>query len=317
MNPIPDTFFTTSPHWGWYIVLYFFVGGIAGGCCFLAGLLHFFGGPEDRPTIRAGYVIGLIGAVLSALLLTLDLTKPLRFWHMILMSHRGAPLFKPWSPMSVGAWGLLVFGGVTLMGTLGALGETRSRWRGAAWLARGLPGALLAGSSALLGLFVAGYTGVLLAVTNRPIWAESPLLGALFLCSGVSTAAATLLLLRQRIGQAESTGRWLTGYDRRLLALELVLLVGFLFSLGQVARVWIGWTGGVLLLGVVGAGIVAPALLEARSWRGEPPAREVATRPRPGWLVPGLVLLGGFLLRLVVIAASSRIEPVVSRSSGP
>ena len=26
-----DTFFTTSPHWGWYIVFYFFVGGIAGG----------------------------------------------------------------------------------------------------------------------------------------------------------------------------------------------------------------------------------------------------------------------------------------------
>ena len=49
-----DTFFTASPHWTWFIILYFFVGGIAGGGYFLAALLQWFGRPEDRPVIRTG-----------------------------------------------------------------------------------------------------------------------------------------------------------------------------------------------------------------------------------------------------------------------
>src|SRR5262245_764667 len=38
-----DTFFTAAPHWRWLIVLYFFIGGIAGGSFFLAALLHLYG----------------------------------------------------------------------------------------------------------------------------------------------------------------------------------------------------------------------------------------------------------------------------------
>ena len=37
MNGAPSsTWFTASPDWGWFIVLYFFLGGLAGGCYFLA-----------------------------------------------------------------------------------------------------------------------------------------------------------------------------------------------------------------------------------------------------------------------------------------
>src|SRR2546430_17549566 len=50
---------------------------------------------------------------------------------------------------------------------------------------------LVGGVGGLLGLFIAGYTGILLSVTNRPIWADSPWLGALFVASGGSTGAAT------------------------------------------------------------------------------------------------------------------------------
>src|SRR5207253_8092479 len=38
-------------------------------------------------------------------------------------------------------------------------------------------------------------TGVLLAVTNRPIWADTTLLGLTFLISAASTSAALLILL--------------------------------------------------------------------------------------------------------------------------
>lgn len=293
---MPDVFFTSSPHWGAYIVLYFFVGGIAGGALFLAGLLHLAGRPEDRPAVRAGYVVALAGAVLSGLLLTLDLTKPARFWHMLIQSNTGAPMLKSWVPMSVGAWALLGFAAVASCAVLGGLGETRpAPWKRAAFLARGAPGAVLAVLACGLGLFLAGYTGVLLAVTSRPVWAESNWLGALFLISGVSTGSATLLLLRRRTGLVTGTTEWLVRLDRRLLWLELAVLAGFLWSLRPVLDLWAGWAGAVLGLGVVGTGIVAPLALEARS------------TPRTGWISRAavLVLVGGLLLRIAVVAVSS------------
>ena len=92
-----DTFFTTAPHWRWLIVLYFFVGGIAGGSFFLAAMLDLFGAPRDRPTMRVGYYVAFVGAVLSGILLTWDLDRPERFWHMLIQSERGIPMFKYWS----------------------------------------------------------------------------------------------------------------------------------------------------------------------------------------------------------------------------
>ena len=298
-----DTFFTSSPDWGVYVVLYFFVGGIAGGSFFIAGLLHLLGKADDRATVRAGYYVALIGAVLSGLLLTLDLTKPLRFWHMLIQSNTGAPMFKAWSPMSVGAWALVAFGGLALLGTLGALGESGSaRWQRARGLARGPAGLIVAAIGAAIGLFIAGYTGVLLSVTNRPIWADSNWLGVVFLLSGVSTAAAALVLLG-RAGQHRATREWLVAFDRRILVLELAALVIFIASLGAVARVWIGWAGLVLLAGVVGAGIVAPFTLERSVHRQEP-----AESVRRARTAAALVLLGGFLLRVVVVFASAGIQ---------
>jgi formate-dependent nitrite reductase membrane component NrfD len=50
------------------------------------------------------------GVIICPILLTLDLGKPLDFWHMLINTSSGGPSFKAWSPMSLGAWGLLVFG---------------------------------------------------------------------------------------------------------------------------------------------------------------------------------------------------------------
>jgi formate-dependent nitrite reductase membrane component NrfD len=53
--PMSDTFFTASPHWAWWIILYFFIGGIAGTAFLLSSLLHLFGTPADRPLVRLGH----------------------------------------------------------------------------------------------------------------------------------------------------------------------------------------------------------------------------------------------------------------------
>src|SRR5437867_10971778 len=205
-----DTFFTASPHYTTLFRSYFFVGGLAGGAYFLAATLEWFGRPEDRPVIRTAYSLAFWGAIISGALLTIDLGRSLRFWHMLFQSDNFPHLmFKGFSPISFGSWAILLFGACAFVS-----------WR------RNAPGTLtklVAAVGGLLGFFVAGYTGVLLTVTNRPIWAESPWLGALFLASGASTAAAALALFAPRRGAAQSSLRWSSSFDTHALVVELLL----------------------------------------------------------------------------------------------
>ena len=98
-----STVFTAPPEWHWLVILYFFVGGLAGGCFFLAVLIDLFGGGDDRPLARLGYYVAFPAVVLSGLLLIADLRVPTRFWHMLIASNTLRPMFKTYSPMSLGS----------------------------------------------------------------------------------------------------------------------------------------------------------------------------------------------------------------------
>jgi protein NrfD len=305
---MPDTFFSASPEWTIYIVPYFFVGGIAGGSYFIATMLHWLGRPEDQSIARLGFITAAIGVMISGLLLIVDLGQPLRFWHMLIQSEKfPLPILKPWSPMSIGSWALLFLGLFATLSAIGALAyEGRLRFRRAAALYEGTLGRIISAIGAFFGFFIAGYTGVLLSVTNRPIWADTTWLGALFLISAASTAAATLILLahwRMKAGHEHPTVRWLTWFDGWVLILELVLIAIFVVSLGEVARVWLSWRGVLLVLLVIVTGILVPLALHFRpdwfraSWRG----RSVVTGAV-------LVLIGGFFLRFVTLLSSETIH---------
>jgi formate-dependent nitrite reductase membrane component NrfD len=298
MNPLPSTLFTAPPEWHWLIVFYFFLGGIAGGAYFLAVLIDLFGDPLDRPLARLGYLIAFPVTVVCGVLLILDLHRPLRFWHMLLQSETFRPMLKAWSPMSLGSWGLLLFGGFAFVSFLAALADDgRGRWpRLAVVRPPGVLGTLVAVIGAALAFFIAGYTGVLLTVTNRPIWADTSLLGLVFLISGASTAAALLALLGRRRARASVTGLLaLERFDSVMLVLELLALVALVVSLGSMARVWLSAWGALLVVGVVALGIVAPLLLYRRSLR---------LGDLSGTAAAVLVLVGGFLLRVVIIMSS-------------
>lgn len=298
-----DTFFSGAPHWTWFIILYFFVGGIAGGACFLAAVLDWFGKPEDRPVVQTGYRVAFWGAVISGLILTIDLGRPLRFWHMIVQSANfPTPMFKAWSPISFGVWALLGFGFFAALATLSVMAEEgRSSASAARMLRSSGLGKLCGGIAGALGVFVAGYTGVLLSVTNRPIWADSPWLGALFLASGASTGAAALVLFAPGRGAAQRSLDWLSSFDAKALVVELLILVLFFVSLGSVGRAWVSIWGFVLLVGVVGLGILIPLGLHAK------PTSFGGLGARPAVNAAKLVLLGGFLLRLTMLLASEGI----------
>jgi protein NrfD len=295
MNGIPSsTYFTVPPEWGWLIVLYFFFGGLAGGCYFLAALIDLLGRPEDRPLARLGYYIAFPCVIISAILLTLDLTRPERFWHMLLESNTFQPMFKYWSPMSVGSWALTIFGLFSFLSFLGALADAgRVSWSAAYRLRPpGILGRIIAVIGGLFGFYVAGYTGVLLAVTNRPIWSDTPLLGMLFVVSAASISAALMILLAHR-------SRWtmpgiiaLHRIDAWVIALEFLILIAVILSLGPVLRVWLSVWGLVLFLGVIVVGMLLPlALYWRRDWLGN---RNPTTSA-------ALVLIGGFILRMVIV----------------
>ena len=124
-----STFFTASPHWRWLILAYFFFGGLAAGSYFLATLLDLFG--KDRRLVRLGYLIAFPVVCLCGLLLTVDLGRPLRFWHMLVQSETFYPMLKTYSPMSSGAWALLGFGACAFLSFVAVLAERGwLRWPG-------------------------------------------------------------------------------------------------------------------------------------------------------------------------------------------
>jgi protein NrfD len=296
--PPSDTFYTVSPHWGWLIALYFFVGGVSGGAAFLAAMLDIFGGEGEQPMARVGYLVAIVALAICAPLLIIDLTQPQRFWHMLWQSESGGIMLKWWSPMSLGVWIITLFGAVLFLSVVGSLAETGRLPRGLAVLSEGPLGNAVAALTGIGGLFLAGYTGSILTGSNRPLWADTTLLGLLFLLSGISAGGAAMLLVGRRWGSRAALG-WLGRMDAWSSLLELVVLAVMLVGLGAVAvRVLGNGWGVALLVGTVLLGILVPL---AMHWR--PRLLGAATVP----VAAVLVLTGSLVLRSVIVLASEAV----------
>jgi protein NrfD len=149
-----------DPEWGWWVILYFFFGGIAAGAYFIGTLVDLFGAERDRPIAKLAYYLAAPLVAICGILLIVDLSRPERFWHMLIQSNTGWPMFKYWSPMSVGAWALLLFGGFASASFVGALAEDGrfglGRFRGqAGYLHRGPFGMIYQALGCLCGFLIA------------------------------------------------------------------------------------------------------------------------------------------------------------------
>jgi formate-dependent nitrite reductase membrane component NrfD len=80
--------------------------------------------------------------------------------------------------------------------------------------------------------------------------------------------------------------------DTWVVALEFLVLIGVMISLGPVFRAWLNAWGLLLFFGVIVVGMLIPlALYWRREWLGD---HNVTT-------AAALVLVGGFILRLVIV----------------
>jgi formate-dependent nitrite reductase membrane component NrfD len=285
--------FAAPPNWEWWILLYFFFGGLAGGSYAIGTLIRLFGAVADQRAARIAFIVSFIALIPCPIFLIVDLGTPLRFTNMLFNASEGGLSFKYWSPMSLGSWALLFFGLFSFVSFLGALGESAvSALDPITRLLRGTVGAVWNVIGTGLGFFVAGYTGVLLAVSNQAVWSDAGwVLGGLFLASALAGSAALLLLLAssRRELDAGTTAR-LEVADRNFVLLELILLVLFVVfvaiagSIGKLLGLW-----GLLWILVI-LGLLAPFAARSRAMRTWPPVA-----------APIDALLGVLALRALVI----------------
>ncbi len=290
------------PHWEWfYIAMYFYIGGVSAGAYFIGSLMELFGGEKRSELSRLAYYIAFPLICVTPVLLIADLGQPLRFWHLFFYTKDGVPYVNWQSPLSVGSWALMVYGGFSLLSFLDNLvAEGRLKSAPFAKFYNRLPRKVYAVIGSAAGFFVAGYTGVLLNITARPLWAATdPLLGALFIASGASTGAAAIALVmaRQKLASGEVFER-LQSFDRRAMIFELALIVLMIIVAGRYAAPllftgygFLFWVGTVLL------GILAPLWLHKN---GGLPGIAVKN---PVMLAAGLALFGGAILRIALVQA--------------
>jgi len=317
---------TAELSWGLPVVWYLFLAGVGAGALtasasvLLRGGGGGFGGAHVE-IARYGAFLAPLPLIVGCLALIFELgTFEAGHWFRWINLYKVINL----SPMSIGTWLLTAFIGVSLayaytfVPNAPFLGERQVRLRKAlAWV------------SVPLGIATAVYTGILLgAMPARPFW-NSPILALLFLMSSISTGVALILLVRAILHRTppgeseqayEESSYILTATDILLIGFELMVLFLFIMyahlTIGNVKEaVSVILPGGDLAplfwFGVVLIGLLIPALIELYYLipklvhpRGFNAQRSVDIA------VSVSVLVGGFLLRYVVVIAGQITGPV-------
>lgn len=321
-------------NWGLPVIGYLFLAGVGAGALTVSSSVLLRGGGggfggEHLKIARYGALIAPPLLIVGTFLIVFELGS-----FQAGFEHGEFGKFFRWinlfltinlSPMSIGSW-LLVF---CILASLGYAytflvkrdetdERTESLRRGLAWIA--VP----------LGIGVALYTGVLLgAMPARPFW-NSPVLAFLFLMSSLSTGVAAILLLRAILdgssyasasgGQVDKGAYLLAASDTLLIGLEVLAIFLFIMfaqlTIGNPARAMAvimpgGALAGLFWGGVVLVGLIVPVLVELKYVIPTLLHHRQFAMPRSMEIVVCLiVLIGGFVLRYVVVVAGQVTGPV-------
>jgi formate-dependent nitrite reductase membrane component NrfD len=197
------------PVWTWEVPLYFFFGGLAGMSAVIAAgaiILHHVDLARGAMLVAA-----IAGAVLSPVLLIMDLGRPRLFLNML-------RVFKHRSAMSMGAWILSAFGACVVPGLIALELHARQIFPGTLGQIVRLAAGLFIFGSAIFGTLLATYTGVLIGATAIPAWfLHRTLLPIHFGTAGLGSAAGLLELLGHRIAALNFLGYYAAAVETALL----------------------------------------------------------------------------------------------------
>ncbi len=284
--------------WHWPIPLYLFLGGLAAGVLFFAALYYLLGKEDEyRSAVRRVPFIAPIALIIGLAALFFDLRHKGFFWQLY-------TTIRLESPMSWGAWTLLV---ITTVSVIWCALNVRELFPGWDWKYQWLKDLeiffnkykkVLAWVMLVFAIITGVYTGILLSAFNaRPLWNTS-VLGPLFLASGLSAGAASIVLASR-----DRKERLLfSKIDLIILGVELFLIVhmfmGFLASTQvqiDAAQLFLGGRYTMVFwIFVVFLGIILPGTLDMMELRGKHiPA-----------VIPGvLVIFGSLMFRFVFVFA--------------
>ena len=288
--------------WTWEVAMYLFLGGLTAGIMIFAALMTLRNKDEVAPFATTRL------ALLAPIVLSVGMTTLFMDLEHKLFVYRFYTSFQISSPMSWGAWILIIIYPISVLQILSTLRSGFSPL--ASYVERLTIGRLaldwceryrreIAMSVIPFAVVLGIYTGILLSAFGaRPFW-NSGVLGVLFLVSGMSTAAALVVLMARQRSEKEL----FTWIDVVLIAAEIGLVALSLISLasgsGQHIDALQSIMGGpytYVFWGLfVGIGLLIPLLLEVLELSGV--SKSLAM------LAPVLVLIGGYALRQVVLDA--------------
>ena len=284
-----------EPVWGAPIAWYLFLAGLGGGAFITSAFLR-WKHPEAHGMRFAGHVIAPVVVIIGLFLLMFDaeagLHNPLRF---ALLLH---------NPCSVMTWGVVFLAAFVIIALVTLLLDCLKK-QVPAWLE-------IAGS--VFAVCVGAYTGALLGVCQTfPLW-NNALLPILFLVSAVSTGMSSVLLVGglKFPKEFDSVGV-LKKFHYCFPIIELVLVASlcFITSYNSVAgfesvmSLVCGNWAVLFWLGFIVVGLVAPTAVE--TWLlfiSKPGFEETPKAHYIGAAADVGVLIGGFLLRFLIVVAA-------------
>jgi protein NrfD len=284
--------------WHWQIPIYLFLGGLAAGILFLAAVYTIIGKEKEmQATVKWAPFIVPFALIIGLFMLFLDLKHKLYFWQLY-------TTIRLESPMGWGAWVLMIMTPISIIWSASYVREVFPNWDWKfkflytfeAWVIKNRW--FIAWPMAIYAVILGIYTGILLSAFNaRPLW-NTTILGPLFLVSGMSTGAASIILMSKNHEERRLIGR----LDLLFIAVELFFIVhmimGFLAG-SQVqidaANLFLGGQFTVpFFVFVILLGLLLPAVLEVLELIGF----------KVPIIIPAiLVLLGGLIFRFIMVEA--------------
>jgi len=296
--------------WGILLAAYLFVGGMAGGAYIIGALADIFGKDREECKVlsKSGVYVSLFSIILGLVFLVLDLGR----FEVDPLSPLNAYVNFPTSIMSVGTWIITAFTVVSLM--------TAILWffKGNKYIRK-----LFEIVGLVLGISTAAYTGILLTFARgRPFW-NTPFLPSVFVVSGMLTGLAMALFLipiiavfmprffedfRELVDSRKDFAQLLIGSQQYLVVLIVIEILLVMIELGT------GHGAASLTSGSLSApfftyiilGLIVPLGIAYYSQKVE--------NVEYSLLVPAnvfsfiLILVGGFLLRYVILTAGQIIH---------
>lgn len=279
--------------WGVLIVWYLFLAGVAAGTYLTSAFIE-MKYPENKKIRKAGRLLTPVLLAIGLIFLMVDaeagLHNPLRFFALIM---------NPGSVMTIGVYVICIFMAISIVSAIFEL-RGKNTPRVLTWI----------GVAFALGL--AAYTGFLLGVVQAyPLW-NNAALPILFVLSALSTGISASSLLGITDHKSFEAMISLRKSHVILLGLEVVVLAIMLVIVGSSGNtatesalmIVTGSLAPLFWIGVVMIGLILPLSIEVLRLRKAAEHESASVSRGIGIAAEVGVLVGGFLLRYVIIMAA-------------